>query len=73
MCWGGTNEPCGTARLLSLGKIGVKENKKYAASLYDHIEKNLGIRKDRLYIQFVDEEPANMGYNGTTFHEIFGG
>ena len=73
MSWGGTTEPCGTGRLMSIGKLGVKENKKHAAVLYDHIEKNLGIRKDRLYIEFVDQDPANVGYNGTTFHEIFGG
>ena len=27
----------------------------------------------RLYITFVDADPANVGYNGTTFHQIFGG
>jgi hypothetical protein len=27
----------------------------------------------RLYITFIDEDAANVGYNGTTFHQIFGG
>jgi hypothetical protein len=27
----------------------------------------------RLYIEFTDEDAANVGYNGTTFHQIFGG
>jgi hypothetical protein len=27
----------------------------------------------RLYIIFADEDAANVGYKGTTFHEIFGG
>jgi hypothetical protein len=27
----------------------------------------------RLYISFKDEDAANVGYKGTTFHEIFGG
>ncbi|XP_069683806.1 macrophage migration inhibitory factor homolog [Periplaneta americana] len=73
MLWGGTTDPCGTATLMSIGKLGVEENKKHAALLYDHIEKNLGIPRTRLYITFVDADPANVGYNGTTFHQIFGG
>jgi len=58
---------------MSIGKLGVEENKKHAAVLHDHIEKNLGIPRNRLYITFIDEDAANVGYNGTTFHEIFGG
>ncbi|KAL0266974.1 UNVERIFIED_CONTAM: hypothetical protein PYX00_009370 [Menopon gallinae] len=68
MSWGGTDGPCGVAKLLSIGKLGIQENKKYAASLYEHVEKSLGIPKDKLYIEFVDVGPANMGFNGTTFH-----
>lgn len=47
MLWGGTTDPCGTATLMSIGKLGVEENKKHAALLYDHIEKNLGIPRTR--------------------------
>jgi phenylpyruvate tautomerase len=47
MVWGGTTEPCGTATLMSIGKLGVEENKKHAAVLFDHIEKNLGIPRNR--------------------------
>jgi phenylpyruvate tautomerase len=47
MVWGGSTEPCGTAALMSIGKLGVEENKKHAALLYDHIEKNLGIPRNR--------------------------
>jgi phenylpyruvate tautomerase len=71
--WGGSTDPCGTATLLSIGKLGVEENKKHAAVLHDHFEKNLGIPRNRLYIIFIDEDASNVGYNGTTFHEIFGG
>lgn len=47
MVWGGSTDPCGTATLMSIGKLGVEENKKHAALLYDHIEKNLGIPRNR--------------------------
>ncbi|XP_021933369.1 macrophage migration inhibitory factor homolog isoform X3 [Zootermopsis nevadensis] len=73
LVWGGSTDPCGTATLMSIGKLGVEENKKHAAVLYDHIEKNLGIPRNRLYITFIDEDAANVGYNGTTFQQIFGG
>lgn len=47
LVWGGSTDPCGTATLMSIGKLGVEENKKHAAVLYDHIEKNLGIPRNR--------------------------
>lgn len=72
MSWGGSSGPCGVARLMSIGQLGVEANKKHSAVLYDHIEKNLGIPKDKLYIHFIDEKTANVGYNGTTFHDILG-
>jgi phenylpyruvate tautomerase len=54
---------------MSIGKLGIEENKKHAALLYDYIEKNLGIPRNRLYITFTGEDAANVGYNGTTFHQ----
>ena len=45
--WGGSVEPCGTASLMSIGKLGVEENKKHAAVLHEPFEKNLGIPRDR--------------------------
>lgn len=71
--WGGSDEPAAVASLMSIGKLGTAENKKHAASLYDHVEKNLGVPKTRMYITFVDSPTSVVGYNGTTFHEIFGG
>lgn len=47
MTFGGTAEPCGAGRLCSLGKIGVEENKAYAAKIYAYLEKTLGIPGDR--------------------------
>lgn len=70
--WGGTNEPCGFATLMSIGQLGIEENKKHAAALYDHVCKHLGIPKDRMYISFVDSLPSTMGYNGSTFHPMLG-
>jgi phenylpyruvate tautomerase len=73
VAWGGSTDPCGTVTLLSIGKLGVEENKKHSAVLHDHFEKNLEIPRNRLFIIFTDVDPANVGCNGTTFHEILGG
>ncbi|CAG0879260.1 unnamed protein product [Darwinula stevensoni] len=71
--FGGSNKKFGSARLMSIGCLGVKENQKHSATLSKHFEKHLGIPSDRLYFEFVDAKPADVGYNGTTFHAIFGG
>uniref|UniRef100_A0A1W7RA73 L-dopachrome isomerase n=1 Tax=Hadrurus spadix TaxID=141984 RepID=A0A1W7RA73_9SCOR len=70
MGWGGGSDPCALASLMSIGKLGVQENKKHAAALYKHIEKHLGIPGDRMYISFFDADKSNVGYTGTTFHDI---
>jgi len=70
--FGGSSEPCGNASLMSIGQLGIAENKKHAAVIYEHIEKTLGIPRDRFYITFTDCVPSVVGYNGSTFHGILG-
>ncbi|XP_018565354.1 macrophage migration inhibitory factor homolog [Anoplophora glabripennis] len=73
MSWGGTSEPAAQATLMSIGALGVEENKKHAKALYEIVNKSIGIPLDRMYINFFDWPTSAVGYNGTTFHEIFGG
>lgn len=47
MTFGGSTEPCAVGSLTSIGKLGVEENKAYAAKIYEFVEKNLGIAGDR--------------------------
>lgn len=48
MTWGGNDDkPCGTATLMSIGCLGVEQNKKHAAVLYPLLKKELGIPDDR--------------------------
>lgn len=70
MAWNGTEKPCGVGTLMSIGCLGVEENKKHASVLYPLLEKELGIPGDRfvpipifflftinniiLYIMFLD-------------------
>uniref|UniRef100_A0A8D8UJL5 L-dopachrome isomerase n=1 Tax=Cacopsylla melanoneura TaxID=428564 RepID=A0A8D8UJL5_9HEMI len=73
LTFGGSDGPAGIASLMSIGKLGTAENKKHSAVLFAHVEKSLGIPKDRLYISYIDSPTDVVGYNGTTFHDIFGG
>lgn len=72
MIFGGSDGPCATATLLSIGKIGTEENKKHASVLYPLVTKLLGVPADRMYMHFQDVTTANLGFQSTTFHELFG-
>ena len=67
--FGGTNEPCAYVSLMSIGRLGVEENKKHSHALMGALEK-LGIPSSRIYIYFQDALPFEVGYNKTTFAEI---
>lgn len=45
MSFGGTIEPC--ANLMSIGALGVEQNKKHAKVLFALVEKELGVKNDR--------------------------
>jgi len=72
MVWGGEDVPCAIVSLMSIGKLGLKENKEHSKVLSQHFEKNLGISPDHAYISFQDAKTQDLGYNGTTFHDILG-
>jgi len=72
MMWGGEEGPCAIAVLMSIGKLGVQENKEYSRILSEHVQKQLGVSPDRMYIEFQDAQTSQLGYNRTTFHEIMG-
>lgn len=72
MMFGGEDGPCAMAILMSIGKLGLSENKKYSKILSDHVEKHLGVSPSRMYIEFHDTPSSQVGYRGTTFHELLG-
>ena len=66
MLFAGTNEP---ACYLELKSIGLAEDKIPALShvLCQEIETQLGITKDRIYIEFANAPRSMWGWNGSTF------
>ncbi|XP_044131466.1 macrophage migration inhibitory factor-like [Bufo gargarizans] len=67
MSFGGTTEPCALCSLKSIGKIGGPQNKNYTTLLSDILSKQLHISANRVYFNFVDLNPSNVGWNKTTF------
>lgn len=56
MTFGGTTETCAIARLMSIGKLGVEENRKHSAAVSEFVEKNLQIprsRYEKMYLIFL--------------------
>lgn len=68
MCFGGDAEtPAAFLYLSSLGAITPETNKATSAAIAAILEEELGVPKNRYYINFFDSERSNMGYNGATF------
>ncbi|EFX85741.1 hypothetical protein DAPPUDRAFT_308977 [Daphnia pulex] len=72
MIWGGEEGPCAIAHLMSIGKLGVNENKSYSKILGEYVEKHLGVAPNHMYIEYQDVKTADLGYDKTTFHDILG-
>ncbi|KAF8357269.1 mif-1 [Pristionchus pacificus] len=65
---GDGKSPAGSALLKSIGSVGTsKQNNDIAKVLHPLIEKNLGIKQDRLYIEFVNLAASAVSHNGQTF------
>ena len=58
------------AVLTCMGKLGVEENKKHSSVLYPIIKKHLGVEGNMCYIIFNNVQAGDVGFKGTTFHEI---
>ncbi|XP_013917301.1 PREDICTED: macrophage migration inhibitory factor isoform X2 [Thamnophis sirtalis] len=67
MSFGGSSAPCAICSLHSIGKISAPQNKAYSAILSALLAKRLHVPADRVYINFYDMAPANVGWNGSTF------
>ncbi|XP_045468857.1 macrophage migration inhibitory factor homolog [Harmonia axyridis] len=72
MSWGGSKEPAAQATLMSIGALGRDENKKISKAIFEAVGKELNLPNDRMYITFNNVKSEDVGYNGTTFHDIFG-
>jgi len=70
--FGGTTAPCALTDLVSVGGLGVEENAKVSKIISDVVCPGLGIESTRMYICYHELKMHDVGYNGTTFHELIG-
>lgn len=47
MSWGGSSGPAAQATLMSIGALGVDQNKKHSKALFEIVNKELGIPPDK--------------------------
>ncbi|KAM3867355.1 macrophage migration inhibitory factor [Diretmus argenteus] len=67
MMFGGKGDPCALCFLHSIGKISGAQNRQYSKLLCGLLNKHLGVSPDRIYINFVDLDAANVAWNNSTF------
>jgi len=66
MLFAGTDDPTGYLELKSIGLPEAK-TKQLSSALCTFINEQLGIEKDRIYIEFADAARVMWGWNGATF------
>ena len=64
MTFAGSDEPCCFIKLKSIGSLTPDSMSK---SLCELIASRTNIKKDRIYIQFIDVKASNWGFNSKTF------
>jgi len=69
-CWGGSTEPSVQSTLMSIGHLGPEVNIKHTKAITDTISKALGVKLDKIGIQFFDADSHYIGYKGTTVYEL---
>lgn len=70
MSMGGGDEPCASVILMSIGRLGVEENRKHSEAIAAELKK-IGIASDKAFIYFQEYQPHQVGHRETTFEEIF--
>ena len=64
MTFAGSDEPCCFMKVKSIGSLKPSSMSKYLCEL---IASKTNINKNRIYIEFVDVNASNWGFNGSTF------
>ncbi|XP_077317705.1 macrophage migration inhibitory factor-like [Lithobates pipiens] len=70
MTFGNTSDPCAVCSLHSIGKLGDPYNENYTKLLCDILNKKLHISPERVYINFVQVNRGNVGWNNITMAKV---
>ncbi|KAF6764685.1 Tautomerase/MIF superfamily [Ephemerocybe angulata] len=72
LTFAGTFEPALLLAIVSLDNIDPEKNVNYSKELFGFFKEKLGVPDNRGYINFNDPGRSYLGYQSTTFTEIFG-
>ena len=64
MTFAGSDEPCCFIKVKSIGSL---DPSSMSNSLCELIASRTNINTNRIYIEFIDVEASNWGFNGSTF------
>lgn len=67
MTFAGTFDPVCYVEIKSIGNMKPEQTKAMSQEFCQIIEDNLGVSKQRIYIEFADAERSMWGWNGSTF------
>lgn len=67
MSFGGTFEPVCYVEIKSVGTMNPNQTKAMSQDFCTEISDNLGIAKNRIYIEFADAKGSMWGWNSSTF------
>lgn len=65
MSFGGSEEPCAYAELISIGSF--KDTAAISGAIMSVVEHHLGVSPSRFYIKFSAISGSDMGWRGATF------
>ena len=66
MLFGGSDDPVAFLELKSIG-LPARRTKQLCQALCSLIEEHLGIKKERVYVKFIDVARTMWGWKGDTF------
>jgi phenylpyruvate tautomerase len=67
MTFAGSDQPACYVEVKNVGIFNPETTSRLSAAISDLLTVGLGVRKDRIYIEFADARPHMWGHNGETF------
>jgi phenylpyruvate tautomerase PptA (4-oxalocrotonate tautomerase family) len=67
MTFAGTEAPACYAEIKNIGQLAPEKTTRLSNVLSALLERELGVPKNRIYLEFTNVEPHLFGFNGETF------
>lgn len=67
---GGSDEPAAVCELMSIGCLSKELNKTHSRTIMEFLESSLNLNSKRIYITFINQNKADIGYDKTTFDDL---